>query len=530
MKKLPLSKQFFDVLIRENCVYVDKTEKIYQLISQYERNAFYFLARPRRFGKSLLLSTLSHVFRGHRGLFQGLWIEDKLPWDTYPFPVIQIDFNTIDYINKDLNQMLCLSLDQMAEGYEVQLSTNSSKNKFIELIEKLYQKTDRPVVVLIDEYDKPLTRLFGANGEHLDKLKYHESILKSFYSTLKSRASQYLKFTLITGVAKIGKLSIFSDLNHLVDISISEEYATLLGYTQEELEHYFSDYIDQAATHNQISREDCLREIKYWYDGYSWNGRDFLYNPFSTLLFFSNMEFNNYWFDTGTPSFLINLIKQEKISPLDLEDLLPASSSLVQSNEINALEALSLMYQTGYLTIRQKTLHRGIPHYQVGYPNEEVRQSMQKHLFVAYLNHRETTFKTVLLNQMQRALQQKDLDVFMDIFKTIFATIPYELFIREEIYYHSVAYLVLKLLDYPIQVEVQTQIGRIDAILQYENRVYILEFKMTTPEDALTQIHQRQYYQRFANQGKEIYLVGVAFDHEQKNLGEWKVEIWEGGK
>lgn len=215
MKKLPISEQFFDVLIRNNSIYVDKTELIHQLITQKENSAFYFLARPRRFGKSLLISTLRHIFLGNRELFEGLWIEDKLTWEGEPFPVIWLDFNSISYVEDDLATSLASTLDKQAKTQGLVLEGHSAKEKFIEFIQKLYEKTGKSVVILVDEHDKPLID-FLSGDDVKEKLQYHESLLKSFYATLKSVAAQYIKFTLITGVAKVGKLSIFSDLNHLV--------------------------------------------------------------------------------------------------------------------------------------------------------------------------------------------------------------------------------------------------------------------------------------------------------------------------
>jgi hypothetical protein len=521
-KNLPISQQFFEGLRQNNSVYVDKTEHIYKLISIDQINIFQFLSRPHRFGKSLLISTLYQLFRGNKALFKGLWIEDKWDWEKDVYPVIWIDFNSIGYVQADLGLSLQSALEEIAQEYDVEIAGQDAKEKFKNLIQKLHEKTGKTVVLLIDEYDKPLID-FAGRPDKAEKLEYHKDTLKSFYSTLKSIPSQYLKYTLITGVAKIGKLSIFSDLNHLDDMTLAPQCATLLGFTEDELKFYFKEYLEEFASYNQMTLEESLEEIKRWYDGYSFDGITHVYAPFSTLRVLDRKILSNFWFETGTPTFLINLLKQNFISALDIETA-RSNHSLMESNEIESLNPISLMFQTGYLTIERIEKYKARPTYYLSYPNQEVRESMQQHLLASYIGQSAGGLKTLLLDKMETALAGKDIDKMMSLMKVVFSKIPYQIFIDLEAYYHSVVYLVFKLLGSQIQAEKQTNIGRMDAVLEYQNLVYIFEFKQTTAQKGLDQIHEKQYYQPYQHQDKGIILVGVAFDDEKNNIGEWKVE------
>lgn len=513
MQKLPIGEQYFVRLRERNLLYVDKTAQIYMLMNV---GTYVFLSRPRRFGKSLLTTTLKEIYRGNRVLFQGLWIEDQIDWQ--PRPVILLNFNALSYQTQSLAQSLTIHMDELAHEYGFTLAANGYKEKFRELIRRLAE--NGKVALLIDEYDKPITDLL----ENEQKVQEHVATLKDFCSVLKSPEAEQLHFTLITGVSKYGKLSIFSDLNNLLDVTLDPRFATLLGYTQEELERYFGAYIDRLVARYTVSRAEILAQITFWYDGYSWDGRSRVYVPFSTLIFLEQQQFANHWFSTGTPTFLIKLLRRHQIPAYEL-DSLTADNALLESADVNNLSVLSLLFQTGCLTI--KRVHESFlgESYDLGYPNHEVAQAFQQHLLADYLSLNPDRISTAILRNLHRALTEQNVEGFITIFRSVFADIPSHLFLPREAYYHSVVYLLLRLLDFTVQAEKVTNLGRIDAILELANTVYILEFKMTTGDEALQQIHDKQYAQSFLGSGKTIILLGIAFDKEQRNITDWKEEI-----
>lgn len=510
MQKLPIGVQSFKTLREENNVYVDKTQLIYELMNV---GKFVFLSRPRRFGKSLLTTTLREIFQGNQALFQGLWIEDKIDWQ--PRPVILINFNDLNYLEKSLAVALDEYMDRLAADYGLTLTGPDYKTKFQELIVQL--SATQKVALLIDEYDKAITDLL----ENEEKVKDHVATLKNFYSVLKSTAAEHLHFTLLTGVSKYGKISIFSDLNNLLDITLDQRFATLLGYTQTELEHYFPDRIDRLAERYQMNRPDLLALIARWYNGYSWDGVNKVYVPFSTLVFLEQQTFANHWFSTATPSFLIKLLRKRQIPAYELEEL-SADSKLLDSADVNNINVYSLLFQTGYLTIKSTWVGPTGQTYELGYPNYEVEQAFEQHLLADYLDPTAGQMSTTLLFRLQKALRSQNVEGFINVLKSIFAGIPHTLFLPQEAYYHSIVYLVLKLLGFTIYAEPLTNLGRIDAVLDLAEAVYILEFKLSTAEIALQQIRDKQYDLPYRNQGKPIILLGIAFDPASRNLVDWK--------
>lgn len=512
MQKLPIGEQYFARLRARDMLYVDKTEQIYDLMNA---GTYLFLARPRRFGKSLLTTTLKELYRGNRALFQGLWIEDKIDWQ--PQPVILINFNGVSYRTQSLARGLTEHMDDLAEEYGFTLAAGDYKEKFRALIRRL--ATEQKVVLLIDEYDKPITDVL----EYEDKVEEHVNTLKDFYSVLKSLEGELLCFTLITGVSKYGKLSIFSELNNLLDITLEPRFATLLGYTQTELEHYFGEYLDRLATKFRTTRAEIVTQITFWYDGYSWDGAQRVYVPFSTLIFLEQQRFANHWFSTATPTFLVKLLRKHQIAAPQLAAL-SADNVLLESADVNNISVLSLLFQTGYLTIKSvHTSFRG-ESYELGYPNYEVAQAFQQHLLADYLDQNVDQINTTLLGNLQKALTTQQLDVFIMIIQAFFAAIPNQLFLPQEAYYHSVVCLVLRLLGFTIHVEWPTNLGRIDAVLELDDVVYILEFKMSTGTIALQQIRDKQYHQSFMGSGRRIILLGIAFDPAQRNIVDWRQE------
>ncbi len=516
MKNLPLGIQTFCDIIKENYLYIDKTEDIYNLLA--DGGQYYFLSRPRRFGKSLLISTLKELFSGNKELFKGLWIYDKWTWEKYP--VVHLDLSTITFKTPEmLEKALEAKIERIAADYNIQLNQDLFlKEKFGQLLEKMSQK--QKVVILIDEYDKPMIEYVEANER--EKANQIRSVLKSFYGVIKA-SDPFLRFVFITGVSKFAKISVFSDLNNLLDITLVEKFATLLGYTEGEMKHYFPSYFEQMAEKRGVSKEYLAETVRKWYNGYSWNGNDYVYNPFSILSFFTVGSFGNFWFSTGTPTFLLNLIKDQQTNITEFEHL-PVSSYIFDTYDIEDMEISSLLFQTGYLTIKKITVKNEEQTFQLSYPNYEVRKSFLTHLFGEY-TQKKMGFNSRSLKRMEKALDTEDMPGFIQEVKTLFSSIPYNIFIGErEAYYHSIIYLVLSLNGASVQVEDPTNTGRIDAVVETQNKIYIMEFKMGSEQEALKQIKEKKYYEKFQGKDKEIVLVGIGFDAEKRNIGNYLLE------
>jgi hypothetical protein len=516
MQKLPIGIQSFARLREDGYLYVDKTELIHQLMNLAP---FVFLARPRRFGKSLLTTTLQEIYRGNRALFHGLWIEDKIDWQ--PRPVILINFNDLDYRSQPLDIGLANYMDELAALHGVILNTTHYKDKFRELIVEL--STGQKVALLIDEYDKPITDLL----ENEQKVQEHVAVLKNLYSTLKSPIAEHLHFTLLTGVSKYGKVSISSDLNNLLDITLDRRFATLLGYTQEELEFYFSDYIDRLAGTYSMSRPDMLTQIAYWYNGYSWDGVHTVYVPFSTLVFLEEQTFANHWFATDISAFPTKLLRQSQMLTYALYDLL-AESVVLNSIDLNTSDIVSILFQTGYLTVKQLRLSfSGETQYQLGFPNCVASRAFQQYLLADFLNLPVEHVADGILHDLHKALLSQNVEAFINILNSTFASIPHTLFLPQEAYYHSLVYLLLKLLGFTIRAEPLTSLGRTDAVLDLPEAVYIIEFKLQSSQEnaqtALQQIRDKQYDAPYRSAGKPIILLGIAFDPVGRTISDWAV-------
>lgn len=394
MKKYPIGIQDFRKLREGDFLYVDKTETIFDLI---ESGQYYFLSRPRRFGKSLLLSTLKYLFQGEKELFKGLWIEDKYQFE--PHPVLHFSFSTLGYKELGLETGLHQVLDRKASDADITLEQQGVGPRFQELLEKLSQK-GKKVVLLIDEYDKPLV-------DYIDKPEMAETnrdILKTFFSVIKD-ADPFLRFFLITGVSKSSKVSLFSDLNHLRDITMGEQFETIAGYTQPELDTYFKPAIEQFAQKLGKSPEALKEEIRHWYNGYSWGTDRRLYNPFSILNLFAAKRFANYWWESGTPTFLIKRLREE--FQYDLDQLI-AGQIMFESFTIHDLNWMALLFQTGYLTVQNYDPEANL--YTLGYPNREVKDTMHQHLLAAYREASKTD-SLPLLVYIKRALEEGDLEL-----------------------------------------------------------------------------------------------------------------------
>ncbi len=516
MKNLPLGVQTFRDFIEQDYLYVDKTKQIHDLFARGGR--YYFLSRPRRFGKSVLVSTLKEIFSGNKKLFKDLWIYDKIEWTEHP--VIHMDFSKIDFETPaDLKKTLKDFLIKTATSYGLSLDNGKSyKQSFIELIEKC--ATKGRVVILIDEYDKPMIQ-YVESGDNTKAKKIRE-VLKNFYSVIKA-SDAFLQFVFITGVSKFAKVSIFSDLNNLTDITFHPNYSTLLGYTHAELDSYFSQHIEQMAQTRGQSIDNLKVVIRNWYNGYSWDGKNFVYNPFSIVNLFYAGDFANFWFTTGTPTFLIKTIKKEQNDIVSFENLI-VNSFVFDSYDIDNIETPVLLLQTGYLTVKKITIKNERKTYHLSYPNKEVQDSFLTHLFDAFTK-KKMTISTQLLNRLSETVHSDDIESFFKELSALFASIPHQVFIKErEAYYHTVIYLVLTLSGAVVRCEESTNTGCIDAVLETEKKIYIMEFKMGTAQEAMKQIKAKKYYEKYLEKGKEINLLGVGFDAQERNIGSYKLE------
>ncbi len=506
--RLPIGIQDFTNLRESNYIYVDKT----MFMLPFMQGGRFFLSRPRRFGKSLLLSTLKAAFAGRKDLFKDLWLEDK--HDFIEHPIIRLDFSRLDFLERTLEAALIDSFQQTAREHNLELQAQTPKSAFEELILELGKI--RKVVVLIDEYDKPLTDYLLEP----EKRVVHQQTLKSVYGVLKP-LDEHLHLVFLTGVSKFGKLSLFSDLNNLQDISLNAKYATLCGYTRAEIEVSFKDFIPPMLENLNATHDDFWDATKRWYNGYSWDGKTKVYCPFSFLLFLEQQEFKSFWYETGTPTFLLELIKQQQINPLDFEASEVSEKSIVTAN-IDRLDPIGLMFQTGYLTIKYLERSLNGTTYELSYPNEEVRQAFSSGLLLEYtalLPHQVDQ----LGFELRRALMILDWQSFFDALNRTFARVPYEIFPRQEAYVHSLLHLMLISSGLRVQSQVQTSLGRMDTLLETQTHYIIFELKIGgQAESAVQQISSNQYAQGLS--GKTVLGVGLVFDLAKKAIVSWQVK------
>ncbi|MGE5339851.1 MAG: AAA family ATPase [Candidatus Omnitrophota bacterium] len=511
-QKLEISIHSFRDRILKNCVYVDKTQYIYKLINS-DSNCF--LSRPRRFGKSLLISTLKEIFSGSKELFKNCWIYDKIDWEAYT--IIHLDFIRVDFKELGLAKALDNQLEKMAREFNIRLTGESIKEKFDEMIEVLSK--DKKVVILIDEYDKPVIDYI----EDIPEAEKNRGILKNFYSILKSQVPN-IRFLLLTGVSKFSRVSIFSDLNHLTDITIDSRYSQMLGYTTEEIDYYFSDYIAIWEKQTGQKREILFEDLKDYYNGYSWDGENFVYNPFSILSFFHNYEFENYWFVSGSPTFLANKLKNANIS-IDKYECLKVNKNFFEKFDIGSLDISVLLFQTGYLTIKEKQKGQ----YTLTYPNREVRESFLQFLLEGYSGKPQEEINPVT-ERIRQALDENKIEDFIECLKILFSSIPYNIQIENrEAYYHSLIYIALRLSMMEVQCEVQSAIGRSDIVVSTDHCVYVIELKMGDAASALDQIEEKKYYVPYLDKKKRVILLGIGLNETDRNIGEWDVrEVGKG--
>ena len=512
MLKLPIGIQSFSEIIENKKVYVDKTEIIHKLLD----DKYYFLSRPRRFGKSLLLSTLKAIFEGKQHLFEGLWIHDKIEWVSYP--IIHISFTGISANVIGLEKGINNILESIAKQYDVILEDVSYSEKFNDLLIKLHEKTGLKVVVLIDEYDTPIINFLPDN---MPKAISNRDILKNFYDVIKNE-DDHIKFFFITGISKFTKISIFSTLNNLNDISFDGKYAALCGLTQAEISDTFSSRISEIAKEMGLSEADFVQKMKVQYNGFCFTPRVdvTLYNPFSMLLFLSKGRFENFWFQTGTPTFLAKMLRED--FKYDLESIeLP--ESVLQSYDLERLDYRAILFQTGYISVK-KEVENGV--FLMGYPNEEVRASMLHFILTEYLETRSGDSE-LKLYELKKLLEAGDISGVMQSIDQMFSTIPADLFKQHyENFYHAIIFMTFHLLGLKMKAEVQHRFGVIDGVVETDKYVYIFEFKVNkSAQSALKQIKTNEYHLPYLDKGKKVFLVGVKFSAEKRGVDVWKHEI-----
>jgi len=512
MKKLPIGIQTFEKIIEGNYLYIDKTKEIFELINTYN---YVFLSRPRRFGKSLLLSTLKEIFEGNKKLFEGLDIYDKWNWEE-KYPVIKIDFYGDLRSPKSLEKNILHILKQNQKNLDIACdNTHEYDTCFKELIEKSYVKYNKPIVILIDEYDKAILD----NLDQIEVANANREILRAFYSVMKA-SDKYIKFVFLTGVSKFSKASIFSGLNMLEDISLTPKFGNICGYTQNDIETTFEPYLQGVN----------LEKLRDWYNGYNFL-KDNLYNPFNILLFVKNEhQFKNYWFTTGTPNFLVQIFKEGRYSLAQLENRV-VGEALLNSFEIENLSLETVMFQSGYLTIKESIERRARVEYRLDYPNLEVKMSFSDYLLNYFVA--QPSQKNEIQNALIDMLEVSDLENLEQVFKSLFASIAYNNFTKNEIenyegFYASVLYAYFAGAGFDkIVAEDATNHGRVDLSVFIDDKVYIFEFKVNQT-GALEQIKDKNYQEKYLAEYNEIYIVGVEFDSKQRNIVtyEWeKVNI-----
>ena len=533
-RRLPISTQSFEKLRNQGDLYVDKTQYIEKLLLL--GNVF-FLSRPHRFGKSLFLSMLKAYFEGRKELFEGLYIAEREeeiarqqkrePWEESP--VLYFDFNAKDYLTgKPLRERLSLQLDFLEEQFDIKSKYNAPDDRFIYLIRMIYQTTQKQVVILIDEYDKPL--LETVNNEELSLA--NRSLLKAFYEVLK-QCDQYIRFAFLTGITKFSKTTLFSGVNNLIDITLEDDYAGICGFTEGELDQ-FAPEIKRLAEKQKSSVEKTRARLKKEYDGYCFAEEgEHVYNPYSLLKVLATSKFKYYWFESATPTYLVNYLKRTQVFMPELETDLKLDSSAIQDFRYNDDDSvIPLLFQSGYLTIKKYSPRTQL--FLLGYPNEEVRYGFLRELLPLYSSLKRENIRATV-EELYEYFNEGNLAAAMVRIEEILAGILYGNIpngeegrpLREQ-YYQSVLYAVFRLLGIRAQAEVVCATGRIDMLVTTRKHVYIFEFKVNTQgsaQDAIDQIKERGYLKKIRATKRPIHLVGVSFDEKTRNVGEWKEEV-----
>ena len=515
LKRLPVGIQTYEKLVDNNCLYVDKTQFIYKMI---KLGNYVFLSRPRRFGKSLLVSTLEAYFEGKKHLFKGTFI-DGVEKDWTEYPVLRFDMSTAKHVDAEsLTIELAGKLTDYEKIYGPNDASKPNLNQRLEgLIQRAYEQTGKQVVVLIDEYDAPLLDVAHEKTQ-LDDLR---QIMRNFYSPLKA-CDKYLKFVFITGITKFSQLSIFSELNNLKNISMNPEFAAVCGISEEEIETQMSDYLDNFASVQESTRQEAMTALKKQYDGYhfAWPSPD-IYNPFSLLNAFQDNTLNSYWFESGTPTFLIEMMRKFNVTPSDIEGKAVMASAFDAPTE-NMKSITPLLYQSGYLTI--KGYNRMANIYTLDIPNNEIRIGLMESLLPNYIT-RDSYVGVATVAEMFMALYNDDLNEMLRLLQTYLLTIPQCDNTNYEGHYQQMLYVIFSLLGRYVDVEVRTPKGRVDMVMNSGKALYLFELKLNkSAEAAMNQINLKDYPSRFALAGLPVIKVGINFNSETHTIEDWVID------
>ena len=515
-KLYPLGIQTFERIRKEDKLYIDKTEYIYRMT--HTSGTYFFLARPRRFGKSLLVSTLQSYFEGRKDLFKGLAIE-KLEQEWTEYPVLHFDMSGGKHMGKEqLEEYLGYRLEEEEKKWGITSPARGNNNRLIELINTAHEKSGKQVVVLIDEYDAPLLDVAHEEGR-LEELR---NVMRNFYSPLKYR-EPVLRFVFLTGITKLSQLSIFSELNNITLLSMNDDYAGICGITKEELLTQMSEDIEELAEKRGITKEQAIDKLKEHYDGYHFTAKSpDIFNPYSLLNCFNEKKFGSYWFASGTPTYLINMMRHYDVLPADITRV-EADASEFDAPTENMTTIMPLLYQSGYITI--KDYNKTYNYYTLDIPNKEVRVGLTKSLIPSYVTQ-NTLATTNMARRIAQALDKQDMDGALQLLQTFLGTIPYCNVTNHEGHYQQMLFIIFTLLtDYMVDVEVHTPKGRVDIVVLTKTDLYIIELKLNKDaQTAMRQINLKDYRQRFALSGKPITKVGINFDGTTGNITDWKIE------
>ena len=510
-RKLPIGIQTFRTIREEGCYYVDKTAYARRLV---EEGTHYFLSRPRRFGKSLFVDTLKELFEGNEPLFEGLDVHDRWDWSVR-HPVVRLDFSAGDFNDPDyLREDVGAQLDAVEEGAGIESRYSSGPARFRRLLATLHERTGQRVVVLVDEYDRPILDALGKP----ELARANRDSLRGLYSAIKA-SDAHVRFTLLTGVSKFSKVGIFSGLNNLIDITLDPAYSALCGYTERDLETVFAPELPG------LDRD----EIRRWYNGYGWRGKEKVYNPFDILLLFRQREFKAHWFETGTPRFLIDTLLRRRVASPELDGMM-GTDALLSAFDVDEMATEALLFQTGYLTIAGEEDFDGETLYRLEYPNREVRQSLNGSLLRAMTPEGSHRMKDHL--RLRQLLRENDFNGLDALFRSFFAGIPYQWHTKNDIaryegYYASVFYSWFAAAGLDVRVEDSTSRGRLDMAVLFNDQIYLFELKTVEKEPegtAMAQIEEKGYADKYRRLGQPIHLVGVEFSREERNVAAFAAE------
>lgn len=511
--KYPIGIQDFKTVRESDYFYADKSALLYKLV---KGGQFYFLSRPRRFGKSLLISMMECYFKGERNLFKGLAV-DQLEKDWIAYPVLHLDLNARNYADKDsLLAELNKHLEIWEKEYGDEFKDRAPEERFQHVILNAYKLTGKKVVILVDEYDKPLLQAFG-NKELQDD---YRSTLKAFYGVEKSMGA-YIQMAFFTGVTKFSKVSVFSDLNNLMDISMDRRYAEICGITEQEIHDYLDEEVGILADESKLTKDACYDKLKQTYDGYHFDADTVgIYNPFSLLRTFDSRAFKDYWFETGTPSFLVEQLRQTSY-PLDNLGNEALTADVLGNIDTFDNSPIPLLFQSGYLTV--KDYDREFEMYRLGFPNLEVERGFTRFLIPYYTRLKSDQGQLFVANFV-KDLRAGRVESFMQRLETLFADGDYQVMGNAELYFQNAVWIIFKMIGFYTEVERHTTDGRMDMLIKTADYIFIIEFKLDkSADEAIQQIEDKQYAKPFEQDGRKIYKIGVNFSTKTKCIDGWKI-------